>query len=236
MPARADCNFFLIFMSSSSSSKFTFGFTLIELLVVTAIIAVLSALIYPTINMARAKARATQCASGLRQLGAATMLYASENQGALPVTVHQRRQGGISWTMTLQQYAGRTLLFRCPADENKERPFTYVINDFLTPAPAGAPDLNFSVLANLERPAQTCLFLEASPKYINADHFHFSTYVGQAQPEADFSMQVAVERHAGAANYLFADGHLEALTWVQVRDRLALADSRFVDPTAGMQP
>ncbi len=54
------------------------GFTLIELLVVIAIIAVLMALLMPSLRKARELARSAACLSNLRQAGAGLMLYASD--------------------------------------------------------------------------------------------------------------------------------------------------------------
>jgi prepilin-type N-terminal cleavage/methylation domain-containing protein/prepilin-type processing-associated H-X9-DG protein len=57
------------------------GFTLVELLVVIGIIAVLMAILLPSLNRARQQARAVQCAASLKQFGAAQMLYVSECNG-----------------------------------------------------------------------------------------------------------------------------------------------------------
>ncbi len=54
------------------------GFTLIELLVVIAIIAILAAILFPVFSNARERARATACASNLKQIAAAIIQYASD--------------------------------------------------------------------------------------------------------------------------------------------------------------
>lgn len=66
------------------------GFTLVELLVVVAVIALLLAILLPSLNKAKQQAQAVSCASQLRQIGTAFYAYASENQGYLtPFNLHK---------------------------------------------------------------------------------------------------------------------------------------------------
>jgi prepilin-type N-terminal cleavage/methylation domain-containing protein/prepilin-type processing-associated H-X9-DG protein len=60
------------------------GFTLVELLVVIGIIAVLIAVLLPALSKAREQAKATQCASNLRQLGMGMTLYRGASNDYYP--------------------------------------------------------------------------------------------------------------------------------------------------------
>jgi len=60
------------------------GFTLIELLVVIAIIAILAAILLPTLQAARAKGESSTCQNNLKQLGTAYANYANDFGGNWP--------------------------------------------------------------------------------------------------------------------------------------------------------
>jgi prepilin-type processing-associated H-X9-DG protein/prepilin-type N-terminal cleavage/methylation domain-containing protein len=208
------------------------GFTLIELLVVMTTGAILLALAFKGGQRAIAEAKRAKCLSHLRVLGNATMNYAADNDMILPATVHQRRQGLASWSISLQPYADGPLCFKCPCDP-VDRPYSYCINDFLTPNPAGAGDLDYSRLIRLEKPAATILFAEMADGY-SGDHFHFASYRGMTIPAAVVKDQIAVERHDGSSNFLFTDGHVENTTWKQLQATLVQVPSTVIDPTAAV--
>src|SRR5687767_4315508 len=60
------------------------GFTLVELLVVIAIVAVLIAIIFPTMQRARIQSNRIACASKMRQIAFGFRMYAEENKGWYP--------------------------------------------------------------------------------------------------------------------------------------------------------
>ena len=67
------------------------AFTLIELLVVLAIVAVLLSLLLPAIGAVRASAKQLSCATRIRQIVVADILYAGDHSGQLSPS-------GVNWT------------------------------------------------------------------------------------------------------------------------------------------
>jgi prepilin-type N-terminal cleavage/methylation domain-containing protein/prepilin-type processing-associated H-X9-DG protein len=75
-----------------SRRKRPVGFTLIELLVVVAIIALLVAILLPTLSRAKAQTRAAVCKSNLREYGKACVYYMADYRDVFPP--HRQRWEG----------------------------------------------------------------------------------------------------------------------------------------------
>jgi prepilin-type N-terminal cleavage/methylation domain-containing protein len=83
-------------ISAASRTKRCNGFTLIELLVVIAIIAILAALLLPVLNAAQQRAYKIECASNLRQWGAAIVMYGGDNTDHFPDLSYKTSSGATS--------------------------------------------------------------------------------------------------------------------------------------------
>ncbi|HEY3332199.1 MAG TPA: DUF1559 domain-containing protein [Capsulimonadaceae bacterium] len=106
------------------------GFTLIELLVVIAIISILAAILFPVFATAREKARATTCASNLKQLAIAFTGYIQDYDEVYPIAGSYQSPTGVNptWDSEIQPYLGTAkmksganfqpdaLVYACPDD------------------------------------------------------------------------------------------------------------------------
>lgn len=97
------------------------GFTLIELLVVIGIVAILSAILFPVAASVRSQSHRSVCASNIRQLTFALMMYARDNGDRLPPKAPQFDKvlwppDGPQLSELLGPYSKNPRVFRCPCE------------------------------------------------------------------------------------------------------------------------
>lgn len=87
------------------------AFTLVELLVVIGIIAVLLAILLPSLSGARETSKRVQCLSNLRQMAIMANVYAAANRGLFPIAYYTADEGAktisYAWDLTTVRENGQ---------------------------------------------------------------------------------------------------------------------------------
>jgi prepilin-type N-terminal cleavage/methylation domain-containing protein/prepilin-type processing-associated H-X9-DG protein len=104
------------------------GFTLIELLVVVAIIALLIAILLPSLGKAREKAKAVACLANLKGLGQASYMYQQDWNGYFPCAGHGTHHDN-DWI--IKQTDPRPSAMDALRDANKALFNPYMGNNFI---------------------------------------------------------------------------------------------------------
>jgi len=200
------------------------GFTLIELLAVIGIVAVVAAILFPAIQNIRARAMMVTSISNLRQLGAAGLLYPSDNDGFYPEGAFP----GIRWHNQLYPYVGENPdVFKDPAGYNmnswvkfyddRELPFDYGYNAHVNPYPGSPlgdnPNLvgPRTIYSEVERSSLPWMHTIVSQN--NFVHWTFS--LTEDQTGKDGHRQAFDPRHSGVGNVLWLDGHVSSHTYAE---------------------
>lgn len=205
------------------------GFTLTELLVAMVIVAILATVIISGLGAVREIAERTKCASNIRQVSAALLMYANGNGGNMPSVIGNVTGSGAgrTWARALldEELIPKSEIFACPLDTasiqisaaNGLIPCSYAMA-----IPVLAPGMILSAPRNIhtiDNPAIAYMLLEWPGRYASdapngAWWKHVDEHKYAAQDLiADNQRVIVSTRHPhGARHFSFMDGHVQYLS------------------------
>ena len=203
------------------------GFTLVELLVVLGLIGVLIAILMVALSGARENARATKCASNLKQIGVATSAYAADNEDLLPYEDRgDEAMGYECWVDVLQDERyleigeGDQSLLVCPsvispgtvAGVNAEIE-SYRMNSKLAETNPANPDYfgPYGRLSRILEPSRTVLYFDGD---VGGDNISFKGRWRDGDDDVAY-------RHNTSTVLTFADNHVEQIKKKELDERSA---------------
>ncbi len=197
------------------------GFTLIELLVVIAIIALLMAILIPTLHIAREQGKRTVCLSNVKQLTLAWILYADNNDDKIvdgwtgredtwagPVNESKDQESQIEALKIglLFPYSKKVELYRCPAGYRGEM-LTYATSSAMN----GGHESTGPVVKNrmqIRRPPERFVFIDGGFRTIDSWVLFY---------EEPRWWDIPPIQHGKGTTLSFADGHSEYWKWKDPR-------------------
>jgi prepilin-type N-terminal cleavage/methylation domain-containing protein/prepilin-type processing-associated H-X9-DG protein len=180
------------------------GFTLIELLVVVAIIALLIAILLPSLGRAKAVAVRVKCASVLRQWGQVVAMYEAEYNGVWAIKFN-----GQGWNSTASGYGTEwaskynSVMRTCPGDPTAANTGT-TLYCMVRPAPLVSNVVQWNI-SQVHSPS-TLVLMSDSDQVQSGQNPWFTSL---ADPPM-VNLKTALDnRHRGVGNVLFMDSHVD---------------------------
>lgn len=201
------------------------GFSIVELLVIISGLMILTSIMAPSLMRAKDVAQKTKCATNLRNMGSATLMYIEDNYQMFPDMVYSKQpgnSGGIvvlfqpkkAVTAGLNAYESQALV--CPSDsegyeiqyidENGEYQYTpmsygYNVDLFVREIP-------YEVI---KTPSDLAIFYDGCPYGRGVRPTKNGKFQGQfvkGKPW-DIAMDCVIPRHMERCNVLYGDWHVE---------------------------
>jgi prepilin-type N-terminal cleavage/methylation domain-containing protein/prepilin-type processing-associated H-X9-DG protein len=213
------------------------GFTLIELLVVIAIIAILASILFPVFARAREQARKASCASNLKQIAMADLMYAQDYDDMLcPFSEGNGYCGSLGyaggdgprWADVIMPYVKNSQLFNCSSGQQRMAIvsggsfFDITKYSYGDVSPSnGAADYGVASrsLGDIPAPSSTIMFADDGRGETGMDNEVFGRMIpGPSDTIGVLAGRVNGVRHTGASdtnytgmafNAAYVDGHVK---------------------------
>ncbi len=211
----------------------TRAFTLIELLVVIAIIAVLMAILLPSLNIARDQAKRLHCISNIKNMTFGWMLYKDDNDDKL-IGGHPARESD-AWMLSprgndpdplekckeglrqglLFPYIKDLDVYLCPSDDRTKRQGMYTFGSFSITGGLNGEEKEWSkrhliLYSEIKKPSETLVFVEEiDPRGYNTGSWVVSKDFGN-----NWIDPLAIWHSKNRSTFSFADGSAEMHPWI----------------------
>lgn len=210
------------------------AFTLIELLVVIAIIAILAAMLLPSLAAAKQRAWAIACNSNLHQISLGLTMYADEansrypqSGGSIPWNTVNPDAPTNAWMQQIVSYTQSTNVYRCPANKMlptaEQSRFNYFNGARAAFIAAGENAASVDV-RKIQFPSALVVSgdtLDFDPADADKDDYSQNCVGGPANgiPWEEW------QAHSKGQNVLFADGHAKWFNGYKTNDMTFRYDS-----------